>query len=60
MDDDSCLPDKRIEDAKWIISYHGDNSKVWIEKVMETVGCSNYQLYPTIDECIAQYKVCVK
>lgn len=60
MDGDRCLPDKRIEDAKWIISYHGDKSRIWIEKVMETLGCSNYQLYPTIDECIAQYKVCVK
>lgn len=46
----------RLEDAKWHISYYGDQDKEWKQIVMQELGCSRYQLYPTIDACIAKWK----
>lgn len=46
----------RTEDAKWHISYFGNMDKEWKEIVMKELGCSNYQLYPSIDECISKWK----
>lgn len=46
----------RTEDAKWHISYFGDMDKKWKEIVMNELGCSNYQLYSSIDECIFKWK----
>ena len=48
--------DKRIQNAKWHISYFTDEDKVQIEKVMKKAGCTNYQLYQSIDECIDYFK----
>lgn len=48
--------DKRIQNAKWHISYFTDEDKVQIEKVMKKAGCTNYQLYQSIDECIDYLK----
>lgn len=44
--------DKRVQNAKWHISYFTKDDKVQIEKVMKRAGCTNYQLYQSIDECI--------
>lgn len=53
---DSVKVALRTEDAKWHISYFGDTDKEWKEIVMKELGCSNYQLYPSIDECISKWK----
>lgn len=53
---DSVKVAPRTEDAKWHISYFGDTDKEWKEIVMKELGCSNYQLYPSIDECISRWK----
>ena len=53
---DSVKVAPRTEDAKWHISYFGDTDKEWKEIVMKELGCSNYQLYPSIDECISKWK----
>lgn len=53
---DSVKVAPRTEDAKWHISYYGDMDKKWKEAVMKELGCSNYQLYPSIDECISRWK----
>lgn len=38
------------------ISYFGDMDKKWKEIVMKELGCSNYELYPSIDDCISKWK----
>lgn len=48
--------DKRVQNAKWHISYFSDNDREQIEKVMKRAGCTNYQLYQSIDECIESFK----
>ena len=48
--------DKRVQNAKWHISYFNDKDKEQIEKVMKRAGCTNYQLYQSIDECIESFK----
>lgn len=48
--------DKRVQDVQWHISYFNDKDKEQIEKVMERAGCTNYQLYQSIDECIESFK----
>ena len=53
---DSVKVAPRTEDAKWHISYFGDTDKEWKEIVMKELGCCNYQLYPSIDECISKWK----
>lgn len=47
----------RSEDAKWHISYYSDEDKKQIEKVMQRAGCTYFQLYQGIDECIAEFKM---
>ena len=53
---DSVKVAPRTEDAKWHISYFGDMDKKWKEIVMKELGCSNYELYPSIDDCISKWK----
>ena len=48
--------DKRVQNAKWHISYFSAKDKQQIEKVMNRAGCTNYQLYQSIDECIENFK----
>lgn len=48
--------DKRVQNAKWHISYFNDKDKEQIEKVMKRTNCKNYELYQGIDACIACYK----
>lgn len=48
--------DKRVNNAEWHISYFNDKDRVQIEKVMNRVGCTNYQLYQSIDKCIESLK----
>lgn len=46
----------RTEDAKWHISYYSDRDKTWIETVMKELGCRNFELYSSIDECLVPFK----
>ncbi len=48
--------EKRIQNAKWHISYFNDKDKEQIEKVMKRANCKDYELYQGIDACIACYK----
>lgn len=47
---------ERPEDAKWHISYYSEADKKRIENVMRRTGCKEFQLYPSIDECIAEFR----
>lgn len=47
---------QRLQDAKWHISFFGDKDREWKEIVMRELGCTNYQLYPSIDECIGRWR----
>ena len=47
----------RNENAEWHISYHSNDDKKQIEKVMQRSGCNNFKLYQSIDECIAEFKI---
>ena len=48
--------DKRVQDAKWHISYFSDEDKEQIEKVMKRAKCEKYELYQGIDACIKSFK----
>ena len=45
---------KRSEDAMWHISCYSDKDRIWAEQVMKWLGCKNYRLYDTIDECLKE------
>ena len=47
----------RSDNAKWHISYYSDEDKEQIKKVMKRTGCNNFELYKSIDECIAEFKI---
>ena len=56
------LPElKRIgkceSDARWHISYYSEKDKNRIQQVMKEIGCTNYELFDNIDECIRRFKV---
>ena len=42
----------RTEDAEWHISCFSDGDVNWAEKVMSGLGCKNYKIHRTIDECL--------
>lgn len=42
----------RKEDAEWHISCFSDADVNWAEKVMSGLGCKNYKIHRTIDECL--------
>ncbi len=42
----------RAENATWHISYFSDEDKTNIEKTLNQIGCEDYCLYPSIDECL--------
>jgi hypothetical protein len=46
----------RTEDAQWHISFYSDRDKKWIEIVMRELGCRNFELYSSIDDCLAPFK----
>jgi hypothetical protein len=46
----------RTEDAKWHISYHSDRDKARIESVMRKLGCRNFELHSSIDECLMPFR----
>lgn len=48
--------DKRVQNARWHISYFNEKDKEQIEKVMKGTGCTDYRLYSSIDECIDSFK----
>lgn len=45
--------EKRKSNAKWHISYFSDSDKTRIENVMHKIGCQDYELISSIDECIS-------
>lgn len=47
----------RIDDVTWHISYYSDRDKQWIETLLKELGCKKAELYPTIDECLAEFKL---
>lgn len=50
------VSEHRTQDAQWHISYHTSEDKTRIEEVMRQLGCTNYQLFPSIEECIERFK----
>ncbi len=44
------------EDALWHISYYSDEDKIRIEEVMKKLGCTKYELFSSIEECIKTFK----
>lgn len=46
----------RTQDAKWHISYYSEKDKQWAEIVMKELGCDNYELYSSIDDCLKLFK----
>lgn len=48
----------RAEDAKWHVAYYDkdSNDKKRKETLLNEVGCVNYELYSSIDECMACWK----
>ena len=49
--------EKRTKDARWHISYHSDKDKKQIKDVMQRCGCKEYELYPSIEDCIEEFKL---
>lgn len=43
---------QRERDVQWHISCFSEQDRKWAQEVMEGLGCKNYQLVSTIDECI--------
>lgn len=39
-------------DVHWYISCFNEGDRKWAREVMEGLGCKNYRLVPTIDECL--------
>lgn len=44
----------RTEDAMWYISYHSSEDKERATKLMGTLECNNYDLFPSINEVIKE------
>ena len=47
---------KDASGAEWHISYYSEKDRKRIESVMKGMGCRNYRLYNSIDECIKVWK----
>lgn len=45
----------RAGDARWHISCFTDDDKKHIKEVMRKIGCNNYSLYNSIEECISDF-----
>ena len=54
--EDVVSPVMRNTNARWHISYYSEKDKKWIDTVMKQLGCADYTLYPTIEECIECFK----
>lgn len=52
-DADPMSPEK---DAKWHISYYSDRDQERIELVMKKLGCRNYKLYSSINDCLEPFR----
>lgn len=46
----------RTQDAKWHISYYGEQDRIWKESVLKELHCENYELLDSIDECLHPWK----
>ena len=45
-------PTARTQDAKWYISCYSDRDKLWVETVMKEMGCKEYEIFSTIEDCL--------
>lgn len=52
----TAKPVERTKSANWIISYYGEESRIWYETVMKELGCESYKLFPSIDDCLKELK----
>ncbi len=44
-----------LTDARWHISYDTEEDKERIVETMERIGCENYELYGSIEECLERF-----
>ena len=49
---EAIQPQTRIADAKWHVAFYGERDRTWKEYVMKELGCTNFELYSSIDECL--------
>lgn len=47
----------RIDGATWHISFHSDEDKQWIETLLKELGCKEFKLYSSIDECLIPFEI---
>lgn len=45
----------RTVDAQWHVSYFSPADKQWIEELLNKLGCRDFKLYPSIDECLIPF-----
>ena len=48
--------DQRRRNPTWYISYHSEDDKKRIKRVMRELDIKRYKLYDTIDDCIAEFR----
>ncbi len=51
---ESVVVKPRMKDAMWHISYYSEQDKIWSEKLMTELGCKNFRLYSSIEQCMSQ------
>lgn len=49
-------PTARTQDAKWYISCYSDRDKLWAETVMKEMGCKEYEIFSTIEDCLKPFQ----
>ena len=49
-------PTDRTQDAKWYISCYSDRDKLWAETVMKEMGCKEYEIFSTIEDCLKPFQ----
>ena len=49
-------PKQRTENARWHISYYGEKDYKWKEFLMKEMGCPQYELIGSIDECLERWR----
>ena len=49
--------EQRRKDARWHISYCSERDKEQISSVMQRCGCTEFELVPSIELCIADFRI---
>ena len=49
-------PERRTEDALWHLSYFKDDDRQCKEEMLKRIGCKNYELFPSIDDCLKKFR----